>query len=353
MNAIFDISNVFHTIAGYESYKDNTFLAKKGDKDRLIGMVINSMLYKLDYMKLGFDRVYVCFDSGMSWRKKVYPEYKAKRNKDRYKFDYISFLDSTNDFADFIGSNTTMIPLKLGGYEADDIISYVANREFLDNRSSVIVSSDMDYAQLLKTYDNRFIIAYNPDRNHNTFYLPVTLPMMRFDDMSFFDDNFDGSDIMPKGKEIDPNKILLMKCLCGDKSDNIPSSYIRESKNKKVDISFTRERFDKMSSSGFFDNFDITFASVRDESEVKEILKAIIMKCQKSDIDNVDHYLEKYMVNLGLIDLSIMWSNEDIRNQFELADIKTFDYNHTKNSIKDSKYSRYVEQETKTFKFFD
>lgn len=100
-----------------------------------------------------FTRVIACWDHGKSqYRKELYPEYKAQREKKRRekteeeKEDYMEFIRQMNELHDFL-PNLGVISLKSKGWEADDLI-YVATTQNTED-ITVIVTTDRDMLQLV------------------------------------------------------------------------------------------------------------------------------------------------------------------------------------------------------------
>jgi len=137
-------------------------------------------------------KVIFAFDTKKLWRKEIYSGYKEGRKEARDK--------STIDFASFWKMLDVFIPemkkafsniynLCIDECEADDIIAILSLKQFNKSEHITIISTDKDFIQLLS---NKNISLYNPIKK-----------MMV--------------------KSINPIKDLQIKCLMGDKSDNIPS----------------------------------------------------------------------------------------------------------------------------------
>jgi DNA polymerase-1 len=127
----------------------------------------------------------------MTWRKKIYPEYKAHRKQARDKsiVDFDKFYPVFNELIVELKSIFTNIyTMKIDGTEGDDIIAILSTKKFADHKI-VIVSSDKDMNQLL-TNDN--IQQYDPIKNRMV-------------------------------ESLNPKRNLLIKVIAGDPSDNIKS----------------------------------------------------------------------------------------------------------------------------------
>ncbi len=136
--------------------------------------------------------VVVAFDIGKNFRKEKYDFYKEGREAtpDELKMQ----MPIARDILDAMG----ICHLELAPYEADDIIGTVAKiSESDDDFSSVIVSSDKDLLQLIS--------------NETEIKLLKQTGFIRYDEESF-----------KKEWGIDPIRIIDLKALMGDPSDNIP-----------------------------------------------------------------------------------------------------------------------------------
>jgi len=133
------------------------------------------------------DKVILCVDDKQNWRKKIYPEYKAQRKENRAEdINWEEFYAEFDKFIEYCKTYFPFYVLQVKYMEADDIAAMLAKT--YQNESKTIVTSDGDYIQLLR-YKN--VKIYDPIKS--TFK-----------------------------KEDDPVRALKIKCLMGDKSDNIP-----------------------------------------------------------------------------------------------------------------------------------
>ena len=134
------------------------------------------------------DRV-ICLQDSESWRKKVYPEYKAtraaKREQSVVNFDV--FFPVLEKFLNAISDSFKNIPfVKIQNTEADDIIATIVKTH--PEWDIINVSSDKDFYQLFR-YSN----YKQYDGMKHTFI-----------------------------EGLDPEKELMIKIITGDTSDNIP-----------------------------------------------------------------------------------------------------------------------------------
>lgn len=127
------------------------------DEGLIRHIILTSILsYKKKYSEYG--EVVICCDGPHSWRKGVYPYYKASRKKGRE--------DSTIDWTELyrildlvrteLNSRMPYKVLKLEGAEADDCIATLAKSY---PSPHVVISNDKDFGQLLR---HKGVKQYSP-----------------------------------------------------------------------------------------------------------------------------------------------------------------------------------------------
>jgi len=229
---IVDAMNLFHRAK---------HVAHRGDIDMRIGMALHITFNGLRkaWRDLGGDHVVFCLE-GHSWRKHVYEDYKANRitaqlkKTQRERDDDELFFEAFNELNKFIKDKTNATVLQCPVAEADDLIaSWI---DLHPGSEHIILSSDSDFIQLL---DERVEI-YNPIANILMRHDGV------FDDKGYkleFSVKSDG-----KIKTGDKNPMFeaeredwmqfatFLKCIRGDKSDNIfsafPGARLKGTRNK-------------------------------------------------------------------------------------------------------------------------
>lgn len=190
------------------------------------------------YQDLGGTHVVFCLD-GRSWRKDYYEPYKKNRIVERLKKTQKEIeedevvLEAFDELSQFILEKTNATVLRCGCAEADDMIATWIDLHPNDNH--VIISSDTDFLQLIsprvKLYNGITEMTYTHDavldKDGNRHEFEVK------------------SDGKIKVGDINPNFVaeegwqklaLFIKCIRGDKSDNIFPAYpgvrYKGSKNK-------------------------------------------------------------------------------------------------------------------------
>lgn len=144
-------------------------------------------------------RVIITGDGGSTWRKEIFPEYKANRKSlkenqtEAEQQEWKEFFDDVSDTLELLRNNYTV--LKFQGVEADDIIAYIAKEQKNEYDHTWILSTDKDLDLLINDKVSRFSYINRKE---------VTV------------DNFEEQYNYP------PEWHLGMKMLMGDKGDNIP-----------------------------------------------------------------------------------------------------------------------------------
>ena len=134
----------------------------------------------------------VAFDIGKNFRHEKYDNYKAGRNETPP--DLKSQMPIARTLLDALGIKH----LELDGYEADDIIGTLAREAELDPEyDALIISSDHDLLQLISPQ--------------------VGMKMLKSKDSVYYTENS-----FKMEYKFEPKKIVDLKSLMGDSSDNIP-----------------------------------------------------------------------------------------------------------------------------------
>ena len=184
--------------------------------DSAIGMALHMILYSMRKEWNTFNGTHcVFYMEGHSWRKKVYPEYKANRTvalqalTEREQEDREILQGAFDDLVDFIDTYTNITVLQNPRAEADDMIARWI--QLHPNDKHVVISSDSDFQQLIA--ENTMI--YNG------------IAGLLYTNKGIFDK--DGKIAKNKtGQDLaipDPQWILFEKCLRGDAGDNVMSAY--------------------------------------------------------------------------------------------------------------------------------
>jgi DNA polymerase I len=144
------------------------------------------------------DYLAVVFDSGLSHREKLYPEYKATREKmpDELRASLPRIREIVAAFHDEV--------VELDGYEADDVIGTLARKADEAGIESVVVSGDKDFYQLVGPR----VHLLNPGRGGPTGVAAEWV------------DESNASERLG----VSPNQVVDFLALVGDASDNVPGA---------------------------------------------------------------------------------------------------------------------------------
>lgn len=201
-------------------------MGMKTDIEYLRHLILNSIRMYNRMFKDTYGEMIICFDyPGGSWRKDIFPYYKARRKKIRVDsgIDWTEIFSSVNIIMDEIKRYLPYKCIRVDKLEADDIIAILAmNAEEISEKDAfglmkhnvLIVSDDKDYAQLHKF---PYVRQYKPSKGN------------------FF-------------KENDPEFALTELILHGDSSDGIPNIFSPEDifmiegrRQKSVTTKFIRQ----------------------------------------------------------------------------------------------------------------
>ena len=218
--ALIDTANTF--------FRARHIASRNSDTWEKIGMALHLTLSSVNQAvrRFGIDHVVFCLE-GRSWRKDIYPQYKAHRKVAESSLTEAEaeenkmFWETYDMFTTFLREKTNVSVLRHERAEADDLIARFIYLH--PNDEHVIISSDTDYVQLIA--DN--VKQYNGVANQL-----ITLE-------GYFDDK--GKPIKDKKTKEpkllgDPQFHLFEKIMRGDSGDNVFSAYpgvrTKGSKNK-------------------------------------------------------------------------------------------------------------------------
>ena len=174
----------------------STFVSmKKGetevDMGKLRHLILNSLSkYRKQYAN-EFDELVICCDGSLSWRKDVFPYYKIGRQTGREEspLNWDQIFGCFEQLKKELKETFPYKVLQINRAEADDIIGTLVMARRVENRKTMIISSDKDFIQL--------------QRYHDVFqYSPIAKKLLN---------------------GVDPEEYLREHILRGDKSDGIPN----------------------------------------------------------------------------------------------------------------------------------
>lgn len=294
-----------------------------GDIATKSGMALHIALnsFRASYRKFKADHIVVCLE-GRSWRKDVYPAYKANRavteslltRKEREDDEF--YFNVFKEFIEFLEKRTNVTVLQAQGCEADDLIA-----RFIDihpNDNHVILSGDSDFFQLLdgdrvKMYDGVKAWTYSTkevlDENDQPAFRKKLMP--KKDSAGKILKDKKGQPIKETVKIMEappvPEYELFKKIIRGDSSDNIHGAApgARETgSSKKPGI---KQAFDDRHGKGFdwnlfmLEEWDKVVDAEPDGTPIKEKVRVI----------------DEYKFNQQLIDLRAQ--PDHIKDALDLA----------------------------------
>jgi 5'-3' exonuclease len=218
--ALIDTANTF--------FRARHIASRNSDTWEKIGMALHLTLASVNQVvrKYGIDHVVFCLE-GRSWRKDIYPQYKAHRKvaesalTETEQEENKMFWETYDIFTTFLREKTNVSVLRHERAEADDLIARFVHLHPDDEH--YIISSDSDYVQL---------IAENVKQYNGVSNQLITLE-------GYFDDK--GKPVKDKKTKEpkllgDPQFHLFEKIMRGDAGDNVFSAYpgvrTKGSKNK-------------------------------------------------------------------------------------------------------------------------
>ena len=133
-------------------------------------MILSSLLMYKQKFGLEYGELVICCDSPKSWRKDVFPFYKANRKSYRESsdFDWKKIFLILNKIRDELRESFPYRVIEVDGAEADDIIGQFALNA---KQPILILSSDKDFIQLQKNpnvkqysiIQKKYLNGINPD----------------------------------------------------------------------------------------------------------------------------------------------------------------------------------------------
>lgn len=220
---LIDTANIFFK-SRYVASRMSTDEEKVGMSLHLTFNSIQSVVRRFG----GSEECHVVFcTEGRSWRKDLYPPYKANRAVKRASLTEkeveldTMFWQTYENMVDYLKSKTNVSVLRCATAEADDLIARFIHLHPQDKH--FIISSDTDFVQLISPTVKQF------NGVNDQF---ITL-----------EGYFDGRDRAIKDTKTkqpkllgDPQWLLFEKCVRGDTSDNVFSAYpgVRTKSTKKT-----------------------------------------------------------------------------------------------------------------------
>ena len=170
-------------------------------------MILSTLLFYRRKFRDQYGDLVVCCDSKRSWRKDIFPFYKANRKSNRQKddIDWNGIFEVINSLTDDLVKQFPYAVIRVDQAEADDIIGTLSKNYYRDQKI-MIVSSDKDFLQLQK--------YFNVDQ-----YSPTQKKLLQ---------------------SKDPNGYLREHIMKGDRGDGVPNflsdddTFVTDKRSKKI-----------------------------------------------------------------------------------------------------------------------
>ena len=222
-------------------------------------IIINNLrIYRNKYKEADYGKMVIACDS-YSWRKDVFPEYKAARkaNRESDKHDWPMIFDLIEDTLNDLRENFPYAVIKIDSAEADDIIGALTVHKStpLIGEDVVIISADKDFIQL---QSHGHVIQWSPMFNKMI-------------------------------KEENPRRYLFEHLLKGDSGDGVPNA------NSHDDVFVTAARQTPMTKKAidkYWDNRDDL------ESIMKpNVYRNFMRNAQMIDLENTPDGIREAAIN--------------------------------------------------------
>ena len=123
------------------------------EEDLLRHTILNSIRMFRNKFTKDYGEMVICCDDKDNWRKKVFPEYKANRRKNRENdiTDWKTLFELLHEMREDLTKYFPYKVMHVDSAEADDIIGVlVEERQGMEHPPTLILSSDKDFIQLQK-----------------------------------------------------------------------------------------------------------------------------------------------------------------------------------------------------------
>lgn len=280
------------------------------------------------------NRVIISCDSKQPWRKDLYKdidgmEYKGTREKDDEK-NWNNIFSALDDLRDIFKKNGFIVTY-IDRTEADDITTMWKEYLFDKGEDVILVSSDMDWVQLVGVHNNNVCLCYNPIANNNgkkRLYLNSDINewLETEEKPDIFFSNYNKTRKILNGVQlidpkisfeiVDPDRVLLNKIMTGDLSDNVPSFFHYYRNGRKQNVT-------ELKAKHVFEALNIHNVDELIDANNKMLLKDALEKEMKRDID-VD-FQERLTRQRKLVELKSYLFPEDIVKKFTSTAISTCD----------------------------
>lgn len=256
----------------------------------------------------GFTNVYLVSDSGVSWRKQLYSEYKGNRTKSD-NIDWNFVFEAYNNFKRNLPTRIKLLERK--HIEGDDWISHLVSTN--KDSCTLIVSNDHDLKQLIKftTVTQSIVFMTNEMYTSPKIFLPTNYKIFLNHVRSNMSDNIfeltDESEFLTFINKfimkrevvlVNPIEEYITKLLQGDKSDNIKSAYTALSSSGRL------MGIGNAGAKKIYKSYITEFGEINiDDKELFENLADLICESKKLSYTKIPEIKKNLELNTKLINL--------------------------------------------------
>lgn len=320
------------------------FLDSTVDQSMLARRIVDDVHSMVFSFPAGFvKRCVWCVDSS-SWRKGVFEniDYKGGRKKEE-KINWNVFFDVMGEVGSVL-SSCGFTTSKLDLAEADDLILLWSEKFASQKETSVIVSSDRDLFQMLRTESPDVMVCLlTPNssekkltisRGTREFASPEETAFDPIEDLFSERENRIVERVLSSISdavinEIDPEWELFIKVMTGDKSDNIPAivQWKRGEPGKDKTYSLTERMIEK---AGFLRE---SFPRIDDLTENPSLLKSMcesILEVVPHGEATVETISERFRQNERIMRLHVRNLPKSVRLDESVTTAARFDISHNR-----------------------
>lgn len=306
-HCVVDASNLLYR-ARYAAGKD-------ADVDDVLGLGLDISLRSMRkvFDKFGADHAVVCFDH-FSWRKAVHPEYKADRKADASADEVLlreSIYGLADEFRMFLTEKTNVTVLWQEGVEADDFVARWCEIHNELGDTSVIISNDSDYRQLVR----EGIELFDPIRDilfrhDGIFYQDGRKPGKNQPKQRLHGEDWkvkmvkDGSVVTDTPEMLDPKWVVFRKSMLGKDGElgrsapagigdkTLMDSWGRGLNNERLEKVFENksslawekvlDKFNEDTRQAYYSNLELSDLT-RQPPEIRELMDAVIAEAMDAE----------------------------------------------------------------------
>jgi 5'-3' exonuclease len=299
INLILDFNNFAMRSMFTCNFMDPTIKINNFDTDEECRMLVEKILLDMCKVVRMFSpkRVIVSCDSKLPWRNDLYKDidgetYKGTRIKDEKK-NWKKIYATLDELRDILKDKGFIVTL-IDRTEADDITTMWKEYLFSVGEDVVIVSSDMDWVQLVgMNQTGNVCVCFNPIANNKGrkhLYMDESIQewLSQKDTTDIFFRNYNltratinklpSIDVKVDFDVVDPKKVLLNKIMAGDRSDNVPAFWHYYRNGKKQSVT-------ELKASHVFESLGISTLDDLIKANDDRLLKDALEKEMKQDID--------------------------------------------------------------------